>query len=85
MSTFGSLAARPPPRGMLEMAEGAVFPAGRPPIRFTGGLFTSFWDAPLFSSRIPIRTGERERVTRGGFAFCDVLPGEVGSESALPR
>ncbi len=37
-----------------------------------GEFHTFVWDAPLFSSPIPIRTGER--VTRDGFVFCDVMP-----------
>jgi len=37
-----------------------------------GEFHTFVWDAPMFSSPIPIRTGER--VTRDGFVFCDVMP-----------
>jgi diphthamide synthase (EF-2-diphthine--ammonia ligase) len=43
-----------------------------------GEFHTFVWDAPSFSSPIPIHTGER--VSRDGFEFCDVLPGEA----ALP-
>jgi uncharacterized protein (TIGR00290 family) len=40
-----------------------------------GEFHTFVWDAPAFSAPIPIRTGER--VTRDGFAFCDVLPADA--------
>jgi uncharacterized protein (TIGR00290 family) len=40
-----------------------------------GEFHTFVWDAPSFSSPIPIHTGER--VSRDGFEFCDVLPGEA--------
>ena len=37
-----------------------------------GEFHTFVRDAPMFESRIPIRTGEV--VTRDEFVFCDVLP-----------
>ena len=57
-------------RGLLHDLPATVDPCGE-----RGEFHTFVWDAPSFSSPIPIRTGER--VTRGGFVFCDVLPGEV--------
>ena len=50
-------------------------PAGVDPCGERGEFHTFVWDAPEFSSPIPIRTGER--VTRDGFVFCDVLPAEA--------
>jgi uncharacterized protein (TIGR00290 family) len=50
-------------------------PAGVDPCGERGEFHTFVWDAPEFSSPIPIRTGER--VTRDGFVFCDVLPSEA--------
>ena len=67
MSTFRSLAARPPSRGMLEWREGAVFPAGRPPKRFTatpansgfrfdgGGTRVATRDEPCFHLKMATR------------------------------
>jgi uncharacterized protein (TIGR00290 family) len=49
-------------------------PAGVDPCGERGEFHTFVWDAPSFSSPIPIHTGER--VSRDGFEFCDVLPGE---------
>jgi uncharacterized protein (TIGR00290 family) len=56
-------------------------PAGVDPCGERGEFHTFVWDAPSFSSPIPIRTGER--VTREGFEFCDVLLGGATSSSAL--
>lgn len=39
-----------------------------------GEFHTFVWDAPMFESPIPVRTGEV--VTRDGFVFCDVLPAD---------
>ena len=50
-------------------------PADVDPCGERGEFHTFVWDAPSFSSPIPIRTGER--VTRDGFVFCDVLPAEA--------
>jgi uncharacterized protein (TIGR00290 family) len=50
-------------------------PPGVDPCGERGEFHTFVWDAPMFSSPVPIRTGER--VTRDGFAFCDVLPADV--------
>jgi uncharacterized protein (TIGR00290 family) len=50
-------------------------PPGVDPCGERGEFHTFVWDAPSFSSPIPIRAGER--VTRDGFTFCDVLPAEV--------
>ena len=50
-------------------------PSGVDPCGERGEFHTFVWDAPSFSSPIPIHTGER--VSRDGFEFCDVLPGEV--------
>ncbi|MFZ0249327.1 MAG: hypothetical protein WAL61_05230 [Acidimicrobiales bacterium] len=50
-------------------------PAGVDPCGERGEFHTFVWDAPSFSAPIPIRTGER--VTRDGFAFCDVLPADA--------
>jgi uncharacterized protein (TIGR00290 family) len=49
-------------------------PPGVDPCGERGEFHTFVWDAPGFSAPIPIRTGER--VTRDGFAFCDVLPAD---------
>ena len=72
-----SFAGRPFDEDLLRDLPSGVDPCGE-----RGEFHTFVWDAPLFSSPIPIRTGER--VSRGGFEFCDVLPRETGSESALP-
>ena len=58
-------------------------PPGVDPCGERGEFHTFVWDAPGFSSPVPIRTGER--VTRDGFEFCDVLPAGASSESAPPR
>ena len=50
-------------------------PADVDPCGERGEFHTFVWDAPGFSSPIPVRTGER--VTRDGFVFCDVLPAEA--------
>ena len=47
-------------------------PADVDPCGERGEFHTFVWDAPMFESPIPIRTGEV--VTREGFVFCDVLP-----------
>jgi uncharacterized protein (TIGR00290 family) len=70
-----SFVGRPFDEDLLADLPPAVDPCGE-----RGEFHTFVWDAPLFSSPIPIRTGER--VTRGGFEFCDVLPREARSESA---
>ena len=72
-----SFVGRPFDEDLLADLPPAVDPCGE-----RGEFHTFVWDAPLFSSPIPIRTGER--VTRGGFEFCDVLPEEVRRESAPP-
>jgi uncharacterized protein (TIGR00290 family) len=46
-------------------------PPGVDPCGERGEFHTFVWDAPAFRAPIPILTGER--VTRDGFAFCDVL------------
>ena len=48
-----------------------------------GEFHTFVWDAPGFSSPIPIRTGEV--VTRDGFVFCDVLADADGASSPAGR
>ena len=50
-------------------------PAGVDPCGERGEFHTFVWDAPEFSSPIPIRKGER--VARNGFVFCDVLPADA--------
>jgi uncharacterized protein (TIGR00290 family) len=50
-------------------------PPGVDPCGERGEFHTFVWDAALFSSPIPIRTGES--VMRDGFVFCDVLPDEA--------
>jgi uncharacterized protein (TIGR00290 family) len=54
-------------------------PAGVDPCGERGEFHTFVWDAPSFSSPIPIHTGEK--VSRDGFEFCDVLPGKAGPPS----
>jgi uncharacterized protein (TIGR00290 family) len=62
-------------------------PPGVDPCGERGEFHTFVWDAPSFSSPIPIRTGEV--VERDGFVFCDVLPaahrGESNVDSTLTR
>jgi diphthamide synthase (EF-2-diphthine--ammonia ligase) len=52
-------------------------PPGVDPCGERGEFHTFVWDAPSFSSPIPIRTGEV--VTRDGFVFCDVLLASDGA------
>ena len=46
-------------------------PPGVDPCGERGEFHTFVWDAPGFSSPIPVKTGEV--VTRDGFVFCDVM------------
>jgi uncharacterized protein (TIGR00290 family) len=54
-------------RSLLADLPAAVDPCGE-----RGEFHTFVWDAPGFSSPIPVTTGET--VTRDGFVFTDVLP-----------
>jgi hypothetical protein len=47
-----------------------------------GEFHTFVWDAPGFSSPIPIVVGEV--VARDGFVFCDVLPDAGADEAVAP-
>ena len=51
-------------------------PPGVDPCGERGEFHTFVWDAPTFSSPIPVRTGQV--VARDGFVFCDVLPASEG-------
>ena len=64
-----SFVGRPYDEELLSDLPAAVDPCGE-----RGEFHTFVWDAPAFSSPIPIRKGET--VTRDGFVFCDVLPAE---------
>ncbi len=50
-------------------------PAGIDPCGERGEFHTYVWDAPEFTSPIPVRTGEVVR--RDGFVFCDVLSADL--------
>jgi uncharacterized protein (TIGR00290 family) len=50
----------------------ADLPPGVDPCGERGEFHTSVWDAPGFSSPVPIAVGDV--VERDGFVFCDVLP-----------
>jgi uncharacterized protein (TIGR00290 family) len=58
----------------------ADLPEGIDPCGERGEFHTFVWDAPGFSSPIPITLGET--VERDGFVFCDVLPGEEFAHEA---
>jgi uncharacterized protein (TIGR00290 family) len=65
-----SFVGRPFDEELLYDLPGGVDPCGE-----RGEFHTFVWDAPLFSSPIPIHIGER--VSRDGFEFRDVLPGNA--------
>jgi uncharacterized protein (TIGR00290 family) len=50
-------------------------PAGVDPCGENGEFHTFAWDGPMFRHPVPIRKGEV--VTRDGFVFADLLPGEA--------
>lgn len=50
----------------------ADLPPGVDPCGENGEFHTFVFDGPIFQNPIPIRVGEK--VTRGGFCFCDLLP-----------
>jgi uncharacterized protein (TIGR00290 family) len=57
-------------------------PADVDPCGERGEFHTSVWDAPGFSSPLPVSVGEV--VARDGFVFCDVLPESGASSGAAP-
>jgi uncharacterized protein (TIGR00290 family) len=73
-----SFVGRPFDEELLDDLPASVDPCGE-----RGEFHTFVWDAPEFSSPIPIRRGEK--VTREGFVFCDVLPAEEPGNSTSVR
>ena len=61
-----SFVGRPFDADLLDELPAAVDPCGE-----RGEFHTFVWDAPNFSTPIPIETGEI--VNRDGFVFCDVV------------
>jgi uncharacterized protein (TIGR00290 family) len=53
----------------------AELPPGVDPCGENGEFHTFAWAGPMFRAPVRVRTGEV--VARGGFVFCDLLPGET--------